>query len=51
MFLARRHLGLAGYGAGASQREVRIPKGDEDTENDWDEGGHIEGPAGGGEGF
>ena len=28
-----------------------LPKGDEDTENDWGEGGCIEGPAGNGEGF
>ena len=27
-----------------------LPKGDEDTENDWDEGGH-KGPAGNGEGI
>jgi len=27
-----------------------LPKGDEDTENDWDEGGH-KGPVGNGEGF
>jgi len=27
-----------------------LPNGDEDTKNDWDEGGH-KGPAGNGEGF